>query len=85
VLVDFANCVRARGEGRFRAILAAGQKRMRPIILTTVPTMDGLVPLAYSFFGQDELLAVLTDGTGAAGRGERAEAGALPGLAPRSA
>jgi multidrug efflux pump subunit AcrB len=56
VLVDFINGARRRGEGRFRSVLEAGQKRLRAILLTTVTTMGGLVPLAYSFFGRDEML-----------------------------
>jgi multidrug efflux pump subunit AcrB len=56
VLVDFINGARRGGEGRFRSILAAGQKRLRAILLTTVTTMVGLIPLAYSFFGRDEML-----------------------------
>jgi multidrug efflux pump subunit AcrB len=56
VLVDFINSGRLRGDGRWKSILNAGHKRMRPVILTTVTTMGGLLPLAYSFFGRDEML-----------------------------
>jgi multidrug efflux pump subunit AcrB len=56
VLVDFVNGARRRGENRFRSILEAGSKRLRAILLTTVTTMAGLLPLAYSFFGRDEML-----------------------------
>ncbi len=56
VMVDFINSGRMRGEGRWKSVLNAGHKRMRPVILTTITTMGGLLPLAYSFFGRDELL-----------------------------
>jgi multidrug efflux pump subunit AcrB len=56
VLVDFINSSRARGDGRFRSILTAGHKRVRAIMLTTLTTMGGLLPLAYSFFGRDDML-----------------------------
>ncbi len=56
VLVDFINGERARGVGRFGSILRAGHNRLRAIILTTVTTMGGLLPLAYSFFGRDDML-----------------------------
>ncbi len=56
VMVDFINSSRMRGDGRWESVLSAGHKRMRPIILTTVTTMGGLLPLAYSFFGRDEML-----------------------------
>jgi len=46
VKVDFINQMRARGMGLRDAILEAGRARLRPIIMTTVTTVLGLLPLA---------------------------------------
>ena len=46
VKVDFINQARARGKGLKAAILEAGEVRLRPIIMTTVTTVLGLLPMA---------------------------------------
>jgi len=46
VLVDYINTLRKRGLGIREAILAAGPTRLRPILMTTLTTVLGLVPLA---------------------------------------
>ncbi|WP_186576590.1 efflux RND transporter permease subunit [Aquibacillus kalidii] len=46
VLVDYINIVRERGASRYEAILEAGVSRMRPILMTTLTTILGMVPLA---------------------------------------
>ncbi len=46
VLVDYINILRGRGMSRFDAILEAGASRMRPILMTTLTTILGMVPLA---------------------------------------
>ena len=46
VKVDFINQARARGAGVREAILEAGRKRLRPIVMTTVTTALGLLPMA---------------------------------------
>ncbi|MCT2535114.1 efflux RND transporter permease subunit [Aquibacillus koreensis] len=46
VLVDYINIVRNRGFDRFEAILEAGVSRMRPILMTTLTTILGMLPLA---------------------------------------
>ena len=46
VLVDYINQCRARGMSRRDAILTAGPVRLRPILITTVTTVLGLLPLA---------------------------------------
>ncbi|MCB9476446.1 MAG: efflux RND transporter permease subunit [Deltaproteobacteria bacterium] len=56
VLVDFINVERTRGTSRRASILEAASKRLRPIILTTVTTMVGLIPMAYSFIGEENLM-----------------------------
>ncbi|WP_077329271.1 efflux RND transporter permease subunit [Virgibacillus siamensis] len=46
VLVDYINILRRKGMDRYEAILAAGPSRMRPILMTTLTTILGMVPLA---------------------------------------
>ncbi len=45
VLVDYCNKLRAKGIGVYDAIVEAGVARFRPILLTTVTTIVGLVPM----------------------------------------
>jgi HAE1 family hydrophobic/amphiphilic exporter-1 len=46
VLVDYINQLRLEGMERREAILEAGKTRMRPILMTTVTTVLGLVDMA---------------------------------------
>ena len=46
VKVDFIRQGRERGETLRHAILEAGRVRLRPIVMTTVTTVLGLVPMA---------------------------------------
>ena len=46
VKVDFINQARARGKSLRAAILEAGEVRLRPIVMTTVTTVLGLLPMA---------------------------------------
>lgn len=46
VLVDYINTLRSRGEERNTAILKAGPVRLRPILMTALTTMLGLLPMA---------------------------------------
>jgi HAE1 family hydrophobic/amphiphilic exporter-1 len=46
LLVDFANQQREEGMGRREALLSAARIRLRPIIMTTVAMIFGMVPLA---------------------------------------
>ncbi|WP_077214930.1 efflux RND transporter permease subunit [Bacillus dakarensis] len=45
VLVDYINILRARGMERTEAILKAGPSRLQPILMTTLTTVLGMVPL----------------------------------------
>ena len=45
ILVDYANQLRAEGRAVIAAVLRAGQTRFKPIILTTLTTIGGLLPL----------------------------------------
>ena len=46
VLVDYTNILRARGLPVRDALVEAGQKRLRPIMMTTFTTMLALVPMS---------------------------------------
>src|SRR4051812_26045657 len=46
LLVDFTNQQREQGQTRLDAILSAGRIRLRPIIMTTVAMIFGMIPLA---------------------------------------
>jgi hydrophobe/amphiphile efflux-1 (HAE1) family protein len=46
LLVDFANVLRRRGMSIIEATVEAGRTRLRPILMTTIATVLGLVPMA---------------------------------------
>lgn len=60
VLVDFANQARRRGMRVRHAVLEAGINRLRPVLLTTVTTIGGLLPLYLNFSGGAEFWGPLT-------------------------
>jgi multidrug efflux pump subunit AcrB len=45
VLIDFVNRLRANGVGAFQALVDAGVQRFRPILLTSVTTFLGILPM----------------------------------------
>jgi len=49
VLVDLINQLRAQGIERFAAIMEAGTARLRPILMTSLTTTLGLLPMAMGF------------------------------------
>ncbi len=49
VLVDLINQLRAKGAERFDAIMEAGSARLRPILMTSLTTALGLLPMAMGF------------------------------------
>ncbi|MBI1318511.1 MAG: AcrB/AcrD/AcrF family protein [Candidatus Hydrogenedens sp.] len=55
VLVDYINQLRRRGYDMERAVVEAGQARLRPIIMTTVTTVLGLLPMLESTGDGSEL------------------------------
>jgi len=46
LLIDFANQARARGVERAQALLEAAEIRLRPILMTTLAMVFGMIPLA---------------------------------------
>ncbi|MCS6862560.1 MAG: efflux RND transporter permease subunit, partial [Abditibacteriales bacterium] len=46
LLIDFINTLRARGMTRTAAILTAGPTRLRPILMTTIAMILGMLPIA---------------------------------------
>jgi HAE1 family hydrophobic/amphiphilic exporter-1 len=59
VLVDYINTLRSRGTERNEAILKAGPVRLRPILMTTLTTILGLIPMALGIGEGAELQAPL--------------------------
>lgn len=48
VLVDYTNLLRERGYSTFRAVIEGGKSRLRPVLMTSLTTILGMVPLALS-------------------------------------
>jgi HAE1 family hydrophobic/amphiphilic exporter-1 len=48
LLIDFVNQRREEGADRLTAILESGRIRLRPIIMTTVAMIFGMLPLAFA-------------------------------------
>lgn len=55
VLVDYINQLRQAGLNRTEAILKAGPVRLRPIIMTTISTLLGMLPIALGLGAGSEL------------------------------
>ncbi len=48
VLVSYINILRARGYTMLEAVTQSGKDRLRPVLMTTITTLVGLLPLAFS-------------------------------------
>ena len=46
LLIDYTNLLRSRGMSKQEAILAAGPVRLRPILMTAISTIAGMIPVA---------------------------------------
>ena len=46
ILIDYTNILRKRGFRRNRALMTAGLSRVRPILITAITTVVGMMPLA---------------------------------------
>jgi hydrophobic/amphiphilic exporter-1 (mainly G- bacteria), HAE1 family len=59
VLIDYANQLRARGRLKVEALVEAGAVRLRPILMTALTTVLGLLPMALGFGEGAEVRAPL--------------------------
>ncbi|HSD67746.1 MAG TPA: efflux RND transporter permease subunit, partial [Vicinamibacteria bacterium] len=57
LLVDFTNQARARGTPRDEALVKAGSTRLRPIVMTTLAMIFGMLPLAFAIGAGAEMRA----------------------------
>ena len=57
VLIDLINKTRQKGAEKYKAIMEGGKSRLRPILMTTLTTTLGLIPLAIGFGDGAELRA----------------------------
>lgn len=55
VMIAFINNARLRGEDRWQSIVSGGKQRLRPIILTSVTTIGGLLPTAIGLGGSSQV------------------------------
>jgi HAE1 family hydrophobic/amphiphilic exporter-1 len=55
VLIDLVNRLRGEGYSRYDAIIEAGQHRFRPILMTALTTIFGLIPMAV---GKSSLIGI---------------------------
>jgi len=62
MLVDFAVEEMARGTSRFEAIVEAGRKRARPIVMTTIAMVAGMIPSALALGDGGEFRAPMAIG-----------------------
>jgi HAE1 family hydrophobic/amphiphilic exporter-1 len=49
LLVDYTNVLRRRGMGLMEAIVEAGSTRLRPILMTSLAMILGMIPVAAGF------------------------------------
>jgi HAE1 family hydrophobic/amphiphilic exporter-1 len=57
LLIDFANQARASGLQRDEALIKAGSTRLRPIVMTTLAMIFGMLPLAFAIGAGAEMRA----------------------------
>jgi len=57
LLVDFANKARDRGSDRRQALIDAGELRLRPIVMTTLAMIFGMLPTALALGAGSEFRA----------------------------
>ena len=59
VLMDYLNLLRSRGKTATEAVMEASKARLRPILMTAMTTILGLVPMALAFGEGSELRSPL--------------------------
>ena len=55
VMVDFTNLLRERGVGMYEAVYTAGKSRLRPVLMTSLTTILGMLPMALGLGNGAEL------------------------------
>lgn len=55
VMVDYTNLLRERGVGMYEAVHAAGKSRLRPVLMTSLTTILGMLPMALGLGNGAEL------------------------------
>ena len=58
-VVDFTNDVRSRGSNLYDAVMEAGKQRLRPILMTTLSMVIGMLPIAIAAGASSECKAGL--------------------------
>ncbi len=61
VMISFINNARKNNVGRWQSIIQSGRLRLRPIILTSVTTMFGILPLAIGLGGKSKIWAPMAN------------------------
>ena len=56
ILVDYTNLLRARGLEMMDACLEAGVSRLRPVLMTTLTTILGMLPMCFTIKGQSAMV-----------------------------
>ncbi len=59
ILVDYINTIRKKGVNLFDAMVEAGKVRIRPILMTTLTTLLGMIPMAFTSGEGSEIRAPL--------------------------
>lgn len=59
LLVDYANILRRQGMDLYQAVITSGRTRLRPILMTTLTTIFGMVPMALGMGESGETSAPL--------------------------
>ena len=57
LLIDYANRLRKEGKDRAEALVEAGRTRFRPIVMTTMAMIFGMLPLAFAIGAGSEMRA----------------------------
>ena len=55
ILVDYTNLLRKRGYDLRNAVVLAGRTRLRPILMTMLTTVLGLIPMSFAFGSGSEM------------------------------
>jgi multidrug efflux pump subunit AcrB len=59
LLLDADQRFRAEGNGAFEAMIRAGERRLRPIMMTALATVAGMIPLSLALGAGSQMLQPL--------------------------